>query len=192
MEDEEWNTLRKNVPLLTRPNRNLIKDSIRFVMNRLYKRGNECTEELLFLRSLAFRLSQDEQTKSRIDESLYELSRNIHSDEEAVSRLKQTIFRLFKLGLDGLCSEETREILTKKNDKKKKEHKQFKQLVNMFIVAILEAYSTKHKKAFNEDLFTTFKRNQNNFDSNCRFLKSIIELYGINGIELTAGCHLED
>lgn len=158
-----------------------VRESVRAVMNKIYRRGNECTEELLFLAKSAFQLSNNKAAKANIGQTMYDMQHVQHrSYDDAIARVKQVIYDIFMLGLDGLCESE-KQLLKK----------QVKKRVNQFIVAIIEAYESAYLARFSKSLRESILDN-GTFHGSCALLKYTVTMLGVDGIELTAGCALSD
>lgn len=152
------------------------------------QRASECTEELLYIRSLAFRLSNDVSAKQQIDQSIYNLPFDHVTVAHTLAATKKIIFELFAMGLVGLCviKGPLAIMKTATNDP----HDNLVFVANMFIIAIMEAYESAFDNANDNTwkLKHMIKPGPLNFKSNCQTLRAVMVDFGAEGIELNGAC----
>jgi hypothetical protein len=165
----------------------VLKDTLLSAMKKLWPdglRANECTEELFFIRSLAFRLSRDMSAKQLIDQALYDLPFDYETKLETLQQTKQIIYNMFVMGLVGLCViSGARGIL--KTVVEDDPHSNMVFVANMFIIAIVEAYE---KTASKWKLRKIIKPGVKYFSSNCQILRAVLIEFKADGIELNGAC----
>lgn len=171
----------------------VMKDSLISAMKKFWPEGlraNECAEELLFIRSLAFRLSKDTSAKQQIDQAIYDLPFDFTNKLETLIETKRIIYELFAMGLVGLCivSNPVELVETAKSDTP---HGNMVLVANMFILAIIEAYEKKFNKLFDDPKMTLkrmLKPGFVNFRTNCKVLRTLLIEFKADGIELNGAC----
>lgn len=169
----------------------IIKDSLQSAMQKLWPnklRANECTEELLYIRSLAFRLSDDISAKQLVDQAIYDLPFDHTTQFDTLIATKKIIYELFAIGLVGLCIIKGPVQIMKTSNLDPHDNMMF--VANMFIIAVKEAYEPAFNATVDKNwqLKRMIKPGAENFKNNCKVLRAVMEQFGPEGIELNGAC----
>lgn len=164
---------------------NTISDKVRRNLERVYPKrlAKECSDELLFLYEFVQFFKGD-------DEKLL----NLLGKSDSTELIKNALFGIFKTGLNFICDYDWLFPMQEINESSKQQ--MFRRL-NVFVQAIIEAYSLTYKKTNNHslkdallpiDMNLNKKEIEHVLNHNCMILESVIKRFGPFGITLNGSC----
>ena len=194
-----WSELQTDIqPIMNRLKtkhlpRKKVKESVETAMRKLWPEddihANKCTEEVLFIKSLALNLVRDESQFIRVDEALHHMGKMI-DPSKIITQLKMILFDLFKKAIGTVCVSLGPDTIIWSGIMAEEPGANLVLYTNMMISAIIEAYEKSFHELTKKDLRQLMKQGEDHFKSNCDILISVIRHLKYNGIELNGACSL--